>query len=209
MSSHHRLTGLSYVVLTLIGRNGASAHDLVQMARRGQRLYWAGAASKMYAEPKRLEQLGYLRSRKEPGKTRERTYYTLTQNGYAALDEWLMRPSPFPKIQSEAAIRIQASDLATDLDKVSVSIAAMRAEIDEQLRLLRKARTAPRTSLTDNSSSDFFVRSVAASYKPTSTGSTRWSKTSPTQAGPTPVASPTADNANNEAIEPTTVPSAP
>ena len=63
------LNPLSYVVMTLIGRNGAGAHDLVQMARRGQRLYWAGAASKMYAEPKRLEQLGYLRSRKEPGKT--------------------------------------------------------------------------------------------------------------------------------------------
>ncbi len=130
------LNPLSYVVLTLIGRNGASAHDLVQMARRGQRLYWAGAASKMYAEPKRLEQRGYLDSRKEPGKTRQRTYYTLTEKGLTALDEWLARPSPFPRIQSEAAVRVQASDLASDSRRVAASIAAMRAEIEEQSRLL-------------------------------------------------------------------------
>jgi DNA-binding PadR family transcriptional regulator len=130
------LNPLSYVVLTLIGRNGAGAHDLVQMARRGQRLYWAGAASKMYAEPKRLEQLGYLDSRKEPGKTRERTYYTLTEKGLTALDEWLARPSPFPRIQSEAAVRVHASDLASDSRRVAASIAAMRAEIEEQARLL-------------------------------------------------------------------------
>jgi DNA-binding PadR family transcriptional regulator len=133
------LNPLSYVVLTLIGRNGASAHDLVQMARRGQRLYWAGAASKIYAEPKRLARLGYLDSRRVPGKTRERTHYTLTERGLAALDAWLARPSPFPKIQSEAAVRVHASDLASDTGAVAASIAAMRAEIEEQARLLDEA----------------------------------------------------------------------
>jgi DNA-binding PadR family transcriptional regulator len=133
------LNPLSYVVLTLIGRDGASAHDLVQMARRGQRLYWAGAASKIYAEPKRLERLGYLNSRRVPGKTRERTHYTLTARGLAALDAWLVQPSPFPKIHSEAAVRVHASDLASDPAAVAASIAAMRAEIDEQTRLLAES----------------------------------------------------------------------
>ena len=195
MSSHHRLTGLSYVVLTLIGRNGASAHDLVQMARRGQRLYWAGAASKMYAEPKRLEQLGYLRSRKEPGKTRERAYYTLTQNGHAALDEWLTRPSPFPKIQSEAAIRIQASDLATDLGKVSVSIAAMRVEIDEQLRLLQESeRRAP--SFPHRQLQLRLLRSLGRRLLQAHLDWIEEVERDLAHAGrPDPVASPTADNA--------------
>jgi DNA-binding PadR family transcriptional regulator len=132
------LNGLSYVVMMLIGRNGASAHDLVQMARRGQRLYWSGAASKMYAEPKRLERLGYLRSRIEPGKTRQRTYYTLSQQGLAAMQEWLARPSAFTKIQSEAAVRIQGSDLASNPQVVATSIAAMRVEIEEQERMLEE-----------------------------------------------------------------------
>jgi DNA-binding PadR family transcriptional regulator len=125
------LTPLSYVVLALVGRDGAAPHDLVRMARGGQRLYYAGAASKIYEQPKRLERLGYLRSEKRPGKTRERTYYTLTDEGLAALREWLARPSTFPRIQSEAVARVLASDLAEDQRAVAESIRALRGEIAE------------------------------------------------------------------------------
>jgi DNA-binding PadR family transcriptional regulator len=139
MSSN--LNPLSYVVLALIGRNGASAHELVRMARTGQRLHYAGAASKIYAEPKRLARLGYVDARKEPGKTRERTFYTLTDQGLAALQEWLARPSPFPRIQNEAAARVLASDLAEDPRLVAASVRSMRAEIDEQRRLLEEGES--------------------------------------------------------------------
>jgi DNA-binding PadR family transcriptional regulator len=130
------LTDLSYVVMNLIGRNGAGPHDLVQMVRRGQRLYWAGAESKIYAEPKRLQELGYLTSEKVPGKTRQRTYYTLTEKGVRALQEWLARPSRFPRIQSEAAIRVQASDLADDPCVILESLKALREDIAELSILL-------------------------------------------------------------------------
>jgi PadR family transcriptional regulator AphA len=137
--SRNELNGLSYVVLDLIGRNGAGPHDLVRMARSGQRLYWAGAESKIYAEPKRLEQLGYLSSEKTPGQTRERTHYMLTEKGLVAMREWLARPTPFPRIQSEAAIRIQASDLAEDPAVVVGSLRALRQEIDELEAILDEA----------------------------------------------------------------------
>jgi DNA-binding PadR family transcriptional regulator len=130
------LHDLSYVVLNLIGRNGAGPHDLVQMARRGQRLYWAGAESKIYAEPKRLERLGYLSSQKTPGRTRERTHYQLTAKGLRALQDWLALPCRFPRIQSEAAIRIQASDLADDPGVVLGSLEALRDEIVELSAIL-------------------------------------------------------------------------
>jgi DNA-binding PadR family transcriptional regulator len=125
------LTPLSYVVLALVGRDGAAPHDLVRMARGGQRLYYAGAESKIYEQPKRLERLGYLRSEKRPGKTTERTYYTLTENGLAALREWHAQPSSFPRIQSEAAARVLSSDLAEDERVVGESLSAMRDEIAE------------------------------------------------------------------------------
>src|SRR5919107_4412068 len=118
------LTPLSYVVLTLVGRGGAAPHDLVRMARGGQRLYYAGAESKIYEQPKRLERLGYLRSEKRPGKTTDRTYYTLTENGLAALREWHAQPSSFPRIQSEAAARVLSSDLAEDERLVGESLSA-------------------------------------------------------------------------------------
>ena len=132
----NELTDLSYVVMNLIGRNGAGPHDLVQMARRGQRLYWAGAESKIYEQPKRLEELGYLSSKKTPGKTRERTHYRLTKKGVRALQEWLALPSHFPRIQSEAAIRIQASDLADDPSVVVESLRPLREEIAELSAIL-------------------------------------------------------------------------
>jgi DNA-binding PadR family transcriptional regulator len=125
------LTGLSYVVMNMIGRNGACPHDLVQMARREQRLYWAGAESKIYEQPKRLEKLGYLTSQKTPGKTRERTHYQLTDKGVRALQDWLALRSPFPRIQNEAAIRIQASDLANDPSVILGSLQPLREEINE------------------------------------------------------------------------------
>ena len=79
-------------MLVLVGRGGAGPHDLVRMMRAQGGLYWAAAESHWYAEPKRLERLGYLRSRKEPGRTTERTEYELTKHGVAALREWLKRP---------------------------------------------------------------------------------------------------------------------
>jgi PadR family transcriptional regulator AphA len=139
--SSSSLNDLSYVVLNLIGRDGAGPHDLVRMARAGQRLYWAGAESRIYAEPKRLEKAGYLTSVKTPGKTRERTHYVLTDKGLAALREWLARPSPFPRIQSEAAIRVQASDLAEDPAVVVESLRALRDEIAELEAILDEAET--------------------------------------------------------------------
>jgi DNA-binding PadR family transcriptional regulator len=130
------LNDLSYVVMNLIGRNGAGAHDLVQMARRGQRLYWAGAESKIYEQPKRLEKLGYVTSEKTPGKTRERTHYRLTDKGIRALQEWLALPSHFPRIQNEAAIRVQASDLADDPSVILQSLKPMRDDIAELAGIL-------------------------------------------------------------------------
>ena len=137
--SSTELRPFSYVVLVLVGRGGAGPHDLVRMMRAQGGLYGAAAESHWYAEPKRLERLGYLRSRKEPGRTTERTEYELTKQGVAALREWLKQPSPFPRIQHEAVVRVLAADLGSDEDVVeSLSaleeeIAARRVLVDEAL----------------------------------------------------------------------------
>src|SRR5512132_4105042 len=107
--SNDALTPFSYAVLTLVGRHGAGPHDLVRMARQG-RVYWSAAESQWYAEPKRLEKLGFLRAEKRPGRTRERTHYTLTDAGRAALREWLAEPSAFTRIQCEPIVRLLAAE---------------------------------------------------------------------------------------------------
>lgn len=108
--SSNDLTFFSYEILGLVGRGGVAPHDLRQMLRKGRMLDWAGE-SQYYAEPKRLAKLGYLEARKEPGRTRERTVYTLTEKGVEALREWGRTPLVFTPLKSEPALRLLAADL--------------------------------------------------------------------------------------------------
>lgn len=127
--SRSELTQFSYTVLALIGRNGAGPHDLVQYARRG-RVYDRAANSQYYAEPKRLAALGYLKAEKQPGKTRERTHYTLTDKGLQALRDWMDEPCTFTGIDSEAILKMLAADLVGE-DRVRKSLLPLREEIDD------------------------------------------------------------------------------
>ena len=121
------LTPFSYVVLVLVGQGGAGPHDLVRMARQG-RIYADFAESQWYAEPKRLERLGFLESRREPGQTRQRTHYTLTERGVEAVRRWMAEPTKFSRIQMEPAWRLLAADLVGD-DAVLESLSALHEQI--------------------------------------------------------------------------------
>ncbi len=124
------LTFISYSVLTLVGRGGAGPHDLARMvgAGGGGHVYRSAAASQYYAEPKRLERLGYLRSTKEPGRTRDRTVYHLTDRGLEALREWMREPAAFPRVTGDPVVRLLASDLVGE-PSVRESLLAMRGEL--------------------------------------------------------------------------------
>lgn len=158
--SSEKLTPTSYLVLALVGREGAGPHDIATMLRRSGRLYWHAAESQYYSEPKRLEQLGYLSSTKTPGRTRPRTHYTLTAAGLAALREFLALPAAFPRMQNEAALRLLAGDLLddratvaslrgllADLDRLDAELAAAEratAAIEHRARYLALSHGLPR-----------------------------------------------------------------
>jgi DNA-binding PadR family transcriptional regulator len=127
--SSDELSLFSYEILGLVGRGGAGAHDLLQMARRGRMLDWAGE-SQYYVEPKRLARLGYLDARREPGKTRERTVYTLTEKGLAALRAWAETETRFTPVKNELLLRLLVADLVGE-PATRRSVSALRAEIDE------------------------------------------------------------------------------
>jgi PadR family transcriptional regulator, regulatory protein AphA len=136
--SSPELTLFSYETLALVGRGGAGAHDLLQMARRGRFLDWAGE-SQYYVEPKRLAKLGYLDARKEPGKTRERTVYTLTDKGREALLDWAQTPVRFTPLKSEALIRLLATDLVGE-PAVREGLAALRVDLEEMRAAVGETR---------------------------------------------------------------------
>jgi DNA-binding PadR family transcriptional regulator len=97
------------------------------MERKGRIVDWAGE-SQYYVEPKRLAKLGYLEARKEPGKTRERTVYTLTEKGLQALREWGRTPLRFTPLKSEPADRLLAADIIGE-EATRESFAALREDL--------------------------------------------------------------------------------
>jgi DNA-binding PadR family transcriptional regulator len=135
------LTLFSYEILGLVGRGGAGAHDLLRMAKRGRIFAWAGE-SQYYVEPKRLAKLGYLDARKEPGRTRERTIYTLTQKGLDALREYGRTPATITPLTSEPLLRLLIADLVGERPTAE-ALGALRGDIDDlSARLDDAARTA-------------------------------------------------------------------
>jgi DNA-binding PadR family transcriptional regulator len=135
------LTLFSYEILGLVGSGGAGAHDLLRMARRARFFDWAGE-SQYYVEPKRLARLGYLDARKEPGKTRERTVYALTEKGRAALRDWTRTPVRFTPLKSEPLIRLLIADLVGE-DATRDGMTTLRADLaDVRARLEESAAAA-------------------------------------------------------------------
>jgi len=122
------LSSFSYAVMAVIGRDGASGPELVQMAGGGAPFFWTGAGSHVLRTARRLADDGYLSARTEPATTRPRTIYELTYKGREAIRGWLAEPSAFPHIQHEAAIRVFASDLG-DISAVLASLRALREEL--------------------------------------------------------------------------------
>jgi PadR family transcriptional regulator AphA len=138
--SRPELSLFSYEILGLVGSRGAGAHDLLRMARRGRILDWAGE-SQYYVEPKRLAKLGYLDARKEPGRTRERTVYTLTDKGLDALRAWASTPVRFQPVKSEMLGRLLIADLV-GAAPVRESIGALREDIADLFERVSEAEAS-------------------------------------------------------------------
>ena len=137
----HELSLFSYEILGLVGRQGAGAHDLRRLARRGRMLDWAGE-SQYYVEPKRLAKLGYLAAQREPGRTRERTVYSLTDKGLDALREYASTPVSFTPLKSDPLLRLLICDLVGE-PVTRASMATLRDEIaDLAARLDESEETA-------------------------------------------------------------------
>jgi DNA-binding PadR family transcriptional regulator len=142
-SVNQDLTLFSYEVLALVGRGGVGPHDLRQMVQRGRIVAWAGE-SQYYTEPKRLAGLGYLTARKEPGRTRERTVYELTEQGREALAAYARTPVTVLPFKSEALLRLLMCDLVGEpVTRESIAtlredIADLRARLDEEEQAARE-----------------------------------------------------------------------
>jgi DNA-binding PadR family transcriptional regulator len=138
--SRTELSFFSYEILGLVGRDGAGPHDLLRMSRRGRILDWAGE-SQYYVEPKRLATLGYLEAHKEPGRTRARTVYTLTDKGLQALRDYARTPVTLTPLKSEVLLRLLIADLAGEA-ATRDSVLTLREDIADLVERLEDSAAA-------------------------------------------------------------------
>ncbi len=125
-----RPTATSFALLGLLGVQPWTAYELVAQARRSLHFFWPRSEAHMYAELKRLVERGHANAELVEGKRRQRTLYTITPAGRAALQDWLgTEPSP-PAIEVEALLRLLLADQG-NLHDLTATLAATARQARE------------------------------------------------------------------------------
>jgi PadR family transcriptional regulator AphA len=105
-----RPTTSTYAVLGLLALRPWSAYELAQQATRSLRYTHPRTESHLYAEAKRLLQLGWAETRTEHHGRRQRTIYEITGDGRQALQAWFATPPRSPQLDFEALLRLLFAD---------------------------------------------------------------------------------------------------
>jgi PadR family transcriptional regulator AphA len=102
-------TGRVILGMLSIGRN--TGYDIKQFVDKTTRHFWAASYGQIYPELRRLEAQGLVTGTPEPSGGRARTVFELTEDGWAALREWLEDPSEsLWELRCETMLKLFFSD---------------------------------------------------------------------------------------------------
>ncbi|MFG2010637.1 PadR family transcriptional regulator [Micromonospora sp. NPDC048868] len=160
MSTSHVLLGL----LAAGNRHGYElkrAHD--ERLPRAKPL----AFGQVYSTLGRLQRDGLVAP---AGQEREggpdRTAYSLTADGRAALQRWLAEVEPpMPYVASTLFAKVVVALLVADADRARTYLVAQRQAHTERLRELTAVKTAPSASLDDIVAADFAIAHLDADLR--------------------------------------------
>lgn len=103
----------AYAVLGLLSLRSWTGYEITQQAQRSFQFCWPKADSILYAQPPRLEALGFARSEVEQANGRRRNRYFITDSGRRELRRWLASDSAAPHLELEPLLRTMFADQAT------------------------------------------------------------------------------------------------
>jgi PadR family transcriptional regulator AphA len=114
------LTTTSYAILGHLALQPWTMYDLAQQMRRNVHYFFPRAESQVYAEPKRLVELGLASADTEMTGKRPRTVYSITDAGREELARWLASPlTKGPMLEFEALLRVMFAPFGSDEDLAS------------------------------------------------------------------------------------------
>jgi PadR family transcriptional regulator AphA len=126
-------TTTSFAILGLLSLQPWTAYELVAQSKRSLHWFWPRSEAHLYAELKRLVERGHAEAEVVAGRRRQRTRYTITPQGRAALDDWLGTEPAKPSIEVEALLRMILADQG--------SVEDLRAALESTARQVREVRT--------------------------------------------------------------------
>lgn len=109
-------TTTSFALLGLLGIKSWTAYEVVAQIKRGMHFFWTRSEAHLYTELKRLVERGHASAEVVEGRRRQRTCYTITPEGRAALQEWFGSEPAAPVIEAEGFLRMFLGDQATTED---------------------------------------------------------------------------------------------
>jgi DNA-binding PadR family transcriptional regulator len=127
-----RPTTTSFAILGLLSIQPWTAYELVAQAKRSLHWFWPRSEAHLYAEVKRLVERGHAEAEVVDGRRRQRTRYTITPQGRAALDDWLGTEPAGPSLEVEALLRMILADQG--------SVEDLRAALESTARQVREVR---------------------------------------------------------------------
>jgi DNA-binding PadR family transcriptional regulator len=130
-----RLTTSSYAVLGSLAIKPWTAYELTQQATRSLRFAWPKSERLLYAEPKKLVEHGLATALEESIGQRSRMHYTITDEGRAALTDWMATTPQPPVLEAEALLRLLFAENGSTDDLIAAldAMGADAAELYEQV----------------------------------------------------------------------------
>lgn len=128
------MTATSYALLGQLALRPWSVYEMTKNVGRTLHWFWPRAESVLYAEIKRLAELGLARGAAAPGRRgRPQTVYSITEAGRQALAAWLGTSPERFSLHFESLLRVHLSPYGTKDDLVR-ALEAARTEAEDLLR---------------------------------------------------------------------------
>jgi DNA-binding PadR family transcriptional regulator len=126
-----RLTTSSFAVLGLLAIRPWAGYELTQQATRSLRFAWPKSERLLYAEPKKLVEHGLVTAQQESVGGRNRTVYTITDEGRDALTTWLATTPQPPVLEAEALLRLLFAENGS-IDDLVAALEDMASDAADQ-----------------------------------------------------------------------------
>jgi DNA-binding PadR family transcriptional regulator len=125
-----RLKPGSYLILGMLNRGHRTGYEIKRTVDLSTRFFWAASLAQVYPELAALEEGGYIVGAEDSHGARRRKTYRLTDQGRAALQEWL-RDEQVPdfEFRDEGLLRLFFAD-AMPLDEAHELVKRMRVRAE-------------------------------------------------------------------------------